>query len=56
MERVVRGLMLATGARAGLAAGRSAEGFHVVTVNGSGHHRRLLTLPGCNPCHMLDLG
>ena len=34
MERTVRGLMLGTGARAGLPAGRSAEAFHVVTVNG----------------------
>ncbi|AXJ11488.1 PIG-L deacetylase family protein [Arthrobacter sp. PM3] len=36
MERTVRGLMLATGERAGLPAGRSAEAFHVVTVNGPG--------------------
>jgi LmbE family N-acetylglucosaminyl deacetylase len=36
MERTVRGLMLGTGARAGLPAGRSAEAFHVVTVNGQG--------------------
>lgn len=36
MERTVRGLMLSTGARAGLPAGRSAEAFHVVTVNGPG--------------------
>jgi LmbE family N-acetylglucosaminyl deacetylase len=36
MERTVRGLMLGTGARAGLPAGRSAEAFHVVTVNGTG--------------------
>lgn len=36
MERTVRGLMLSTGARAGLPAGRSAEAFHVVTVNGQG--------------------
>ncbi|MFF2245227.1 PIG-L deacetylase family protein [Arthrobacter sp. NPDC058130] len=34
MERTVRGLMLGTGARAGLPAGRSAEAFQVVTVNG----------------------
>ena len=36
MERTVRSLMLSTGARAGLPAGRSAEAFHVVTVNGPG--------------------
>jgi len=36
MERTVRGLMLGTGARAGFPAGRSAEAFHVVTVNGQG--------------------
>lgn len=36
MERTVRGLMLHTGKRAGLPAGRSAEAFHVVTVNGPG--------------------
>lgn len=36
MERTVRGLMTATAARAGLPAGRSAEAFHVVTVNGPG--------------------
>ena len=36
MERTVRGLMLGTGDRAGLPAGRSAEAFHVVTVNGQG--------------------
>jgi len=36
MERTVRGLMLGTGARAGLPAGHSAEAFHVVTVNGQG--------------------
>lgn len=36
MERTVRGLMLGTGARAGLPVGRSAEAFHVVTVNGQG--------------------
>lgn len=36
MERTVRGLMLSTGARAGLPAGRSAEAFHVVAVNGPG--------------------
>ncbi|SDP03369.1 N-acetylglucosaminyl deacetylase, LmbE family [Arthrobacter sp. ok909] len=36
MERTVRGLMLSTGARGGLPAGRSAEAFHVVTVNGPG--------------------
>ncbi|MFE4227675.1 PIG-L deacetylase family protein [Arthrobacter sp. NPDC056886] len=36
MERTVRGLMLGTGTRAGLPAGRSAEAFHVVTVNGQG--------------------
>jgi LmbE family N-acetylglucosaminyl deacetylase len=36
MERTVRGLMLRTGARAGLPAGRSAEAFHVVAVNGPG--------------------
>jgi LmbE family N-acetylglucosaminyl deacetylase len=36
MELTVRGLMLGTGARAGLPAGRSAEAFHVVTVNGQG--------------------
>ena len=36
MERTVRGLMLSTGVRAGLPAGRSAEAFHVVTVNGPG--------------------
>jgi|GEM_PF-6575474 len=36
MERTVRALMLGTGARAGLPAGRSAEAFHVVTVNGQG--------------------
>ncbi|QYF89655.1 PIG-L deacetylase family protein [Arthrobacter sp. PAMC25284] len=34
MERTVRGLMLKTGRRAGLPAGRSAEAFHVVAVNG----------------------
>ncbi|BCW59494.1 MULTISPECIES: PIG-L deacetylase family protein [Micrococcaceae] len=36
MERVVRGQMLTNGQRAGLPAGTSAEGFHVVSVNGSG--------------------
>jgi len=36
MERTVRALMLATGKRAGLAPGRSAEAFHVVAVNGPG--------------------
>jgi len=36
MERTVRGLLLDTGRRAGLAAGRSAEAFHVVMVNGPG--------------------
>ncbi|MFK0038952.1 PIG-L deacetylase family protein [Paenarthrobacter sp. NPDC090517] len=35
MERVVRGMMLANGERAGLPAGTSAEAFHVVSVNGS---------------------
>ncbi|WP_264354527.1 PIG-L deacetylase family protein [Pseudarthrobacter sp. MM222] len=36
MERTVRGLMGQTAERAGLPAGRSAEAFHVVTVNGPG--------------------
>lgn len=36
MERTVRDLMLRTAERAGLPAGRSAEAFHVVTVNGPG--------------------
>jgi LmbE family N-acetylglucosaminyl deacetylase len=36
MERTVRGLMVRTAERAGLPAGRSAEAFHVVTVNGPG--------------------
>ncbi|WP_426978762.1 PIG-L deacetylase family protein [Pseudarthrobacter sp. O4] len=36
MERTVRGLMLRTAQRGGLPAGRSAEAFHVVTVNGPG--------------------
>lgn len=36
MERTVRGLMRETGTRAGLPEGRSAEAFHVVTINGSG--------------------
>jgi hypothetical protein len=36
MDRTVRGLMLGTGTRAGLPEGRSAEAFHVVTINGSG--------------------
>jgi LmbE family N-acetylglucosaminyl deacetylase len=36
MERTVRDLMVRTGARAGLPAGRSAEAFHVVEVNGPG--------------------
>ena len=36
MERTVRGLMLATGERGGLAPGRSAEAFQVVAVNGPG--------------------
>ncbi|BCW36932.1 GlcNAc-PI de-N-acetylase [Arthrobacter sp. StoSoilA2] len=35
MERVVRGMLMANGARAGLPAGASAESFHVVSVNGS---------------------
>jgi LmbE family N-acetylglucosaminyl deacetylase len=34
MDRTVRGLMLEVGERAGLPAGRSAEAFQVVTVNG----------------------
>jgi LmbE family N-acetylglucosaminyl deacetylase len=34
MDRTVRSLMLTTGERAGLPRGRSAEAFHVVTVNG----------------------
>lgn len=36
MDRTVRGLSLATARRGGLPAGRSAEAFHVVTVNGPG--------------------
>jgi LmbE family N-acetylglucosaminyl deacetylase len=36
MDRTVRSLMLDTGRRGGLAAGRSAEAFQVVTVNGPG--------------------
>jgi LmbE family N-acetylglucosaminyl deacetylase len=36
MDRTVRGLLLATARRGGLPAGRSAEAFHVVTVNGPG--------------------
>lgn len=36
MERTVRGLMARTAERAGLPPGRSAEAFHVVTVNGPG--------------------
>lgn len=36
MDRMVRGLMAATGKRGGLAPGRSAEAFHVVAVNGPG--------------------
>jgi hypothetical protein len=36
MERTVRNLMMRTAERAGLPAGRSAEAFHVVTVNGPG--------------------
>ena len=35
MERVVRSNLLANGQRAGLPEGRSAERFHVVSVNGS---------------------
>ena len=53
MERTVRALMLRTGERAGLPAGRSAEAFHVVTINGPGTIAGLLVLPRCNPCHML---
>lgn len=36
MERTVRGLMARTAERAGLPAGRGAEAFHVVAVNGPG--------------------
>jgi LmbE family N-acetylglucosaminyl deacetylase len=36
MERTVRSLMMRTAGRAGLPAGRSAEAFHVVAVNGPG--------------------
>jgi LmbE family N-acetylglucosaminyl deacetylase len=36
MDRTVRALLLGTGGRAGLPAGRSAEAFHVVAVNGPG--------------------
>ena len=36
MDRTVRGLMLRSAERGGLQAGRSAEAFHVVTVNGAG--------------------
>jgi LmbE family N-acetylglucosaminyl deacetylase len=36
MDRTVRGLLLATARRGGLPAGRSAEAFHVVSVNGPG--------------------
>lgn len=36
MDRTVRGLMHRTADRGGLPAGRSAEAFHVVTVNGAG--------------------
>ena len=36
MDRTVRALLLDTGRRAGLPAGRSAEAFHVVAVNGPG--------------------
>lgn len=36
MDRTVRGLLLDTAQRGGLAPGRSAEAFHVVTVNGQG--------------------
>ena len=36
MDRTVRGLMVRTAERGGLPAGRSAEAFHVVEVNGAG--------------------
>ena len=36
MDRTVRSLLLRTAERGGLPAGRSAEAFHVVTVNGPG--------------------
>ncbi|MDD1477005.1 PIG-L deacetylase family protein [Arthrobacter sp. H16F315] len=36
MDRTVRGLMLRTAERGGLPAGRSAEAFHVVAINGPG--------------------
>lgn len=36
MERAVRGMLERNASRAGMAAGSSAEAFHVVEVNGSG--------------------